>query len=401
VHPATIFVNLGSIAFFQSRAFLTAWLSVMLIRFGPELPLLRNLEYLNQFAGVSSWLTHDLSLIVLGLLAVLEFLATKDDAARELLDEFDPYVKALMALLISFGIFTTADREVLAPLQQAGVPGNMLLSVLIAAATLRLALLRHDVLRRIHEFDADDSLGLQTLLSWLEDLWVMLGLLLLLLYPLFVLFVVAILWMLLLALRRGLQRREQSRQVLCPQCDNHYHASATVCPGCRRQIEQPYQIGIFGTAKTAIARDRAEHRLRLLASRRCPDCAAFLQQSSPHQQCTACGHAILRSDEQRQAYDRLIRRRLPQVLAVSTVLGLIPLLGMIIGIIYFRLQLVMPYSRYLPRFRRVGTKILLRLIMLVLIVLQLLPVAGAATVPLLALLSYNFYRRAFWQQFNS
>ena len=64
--------GLGSVGVFASRAFLPAFVTALLLRFGPHAPWLAHAGLLPQVRGVPTWFTSDAALVVLGLLAALE-----------------------------------------------------------------------------------------------------------------------------------------------------------------------------------------------------------------------------------------------------------------------------------------------------------------------------------------
>jgi len=82
------------------------------------------------------------------------------------------------------------------------------------------------------------------------------------------------------------------------------------------------------------------------------------------------------------------------VLLVSAILGIVPVLGLIAGVIYYRLRLVAPFRRYLTFGQSFVTKWLLRIILLALAILQV-SFGGIVAFPLMALLNFLFYRSAF------
>jgi hypothetical protein len=86
---------------------------------------------------------------------------------------------------------------------------------------------------------------------------------------------------------------------------------------------------------------------------------------------------------------------LPIVLAVCFLLGLIPLLGMILGVVYYRTALVLPFAEYLSAKSRFLLRWSLRILFLLLIFFQIIPVLGALAVPLLALVNFLAYRGSF------
>jgi hypothetical protein len=96
-----------------------------------------------------------------------------------------------------------------------------------------------------------------------------------------------------------------------------------------------------------------------------------------------------------QEYMAFIDRRVPLVCVACFLLGLIPVLGVIPGVILYRLQLVAPLRRYLPSGQRFLLRWGIRLVSLVLVAFQWVPLLGAMLLPLLALVNYWAYRSAF------
>src|SRR4051812_37315547 len=61
--------GLGSIGVFSSRAFLPAFVTSLILRFGPQVPWLARSGLLRHVRDVPTWFTSDTALIALGLLA--------------------------------------------------------------------------------------------------------------------------------------------------------------------------------------------------------------------------------------------------------------------------------------------------------------------------------------------
>ena len=95
-----------------------------------------------------------------------------------------------------------------------------------------------------------------------------------------------------------------------------------------------------------------------------------------------------------QAYKNFVSEKLPKTFLVITLLEIVPVLGLIAGVIYHRLRLIAPFRRYLTFGQSFLTKCLLRVVRLVL-VLQQVSFGGIVEVPLMALLNFLFYRSAF------
>ena len=96
-----------------------------------------------------------------------------------------------------------------------------------------------------------------------------------------------------------------------------------------------------------------------------------------------------------RGYIASIDRRVPLACVVGFVLGLIPVLGVIPGVIYYRLSIVAPFRRYIPPGRGILLRWVVRLAVLVLVAFQWVPVAGGLAVPAMALINYAAYRTAY------
>jgi hypothetical protein len=94
-------------------------------------------------------------------------------------------------------------------------------------------------------------------------------------------------------------------------------------------------------------------------------------------------------------YIALIDRKVPTVCALCFLLGLIPVLGVIPGVIAYRLTIVAPFRRYIPPGRGLLLNWGVRLAIVMLMAFQWVPVAGALTVPAMALINFVAYRTAF------
>jgi hypothetical protein len=102
-------------------------------------------------------------------------------------------------------------------------------------------------------------------------------------------------------------------------------------------------------------------------------------------------------DDSRFARDYIaaIDRRLPLVCVVCFLLGLIPVLGVIPGVVYYRMAVVAPFRRYIPPGREFLLRWGVRLAVVVLVAFQWVPVAGGLAVPSMALINYGAYRTVY------
>lgn len=101
---------------FSSRAFVSAFAVAAMLKWGPQVGWINSLGLLQHITNVPTWFTHDLTVTILGLLAVLEIVATKSSDARMLLNEVDGYIKSASAFVTTFtvaGIISANDAAVI------------------------------------------------------------------------------------------------------------------------------------------------------------------------------------------------------------------------------------------------------------------------------------------------
>jgi len=385
--------GLGSVGLFSSRVFLPALLSALLLRFGSHIPLIDHTMLIAHASHAPTWFTSDTSLVVLTIGSIVEILAQKNPEARRVLQEFDVYLKSGLSLLTSLGVISSTDASfVQQTAHQAGFASD-LIPVMCALATWRVAIFRRDVMGAV--LDHVEGTHLDVLISWLEDAWVTFGMFLLVLFPLVMLAMVLIATAVLFLLRKRLEVREDQSRVPCGKCGTLVYSCAIACPSCRQTIAQPMAVGFLGQSKPYPTSDPSNHAYRLVEKRRCPVCASRLKTRDPFHACPACADLSRIEPAFSQAYIDYISRRLPFVLGVSFLMSLVPIIGLIVGTIYYRMELVLPFSQYLPMGRRFLLRWGIRLLFLVMILLQWIPIIGGFVVPLMAFISFTAYRESY------
>ncbi len=325
---------------------------------------------------------------------VLEILAQKNPEIRQILREFDAWAKAALAALTSLGVISATDANFVGQVtQQQASLLNGLIPLASAAATFKLALVRRDVLGPLH--DHLEGTHLDHLVSWAEDLWVATGALLLILFPLVMVLLIAMSIGLTVLAQKRLRTIEEHTRRPCTHCGTSIYPCALVCPSCRRPVPQPCQIGFLGQSRPLVPADAESHPLRLFEKRRCPSCATRLKPRQLQQQCSVCGRRAPADAAFTQAYLGYLDRRLPLTLAISFLLSLIPIVGLVVGAVYYRLVLVMPFDQYLPLGKRFMLRWGIRILFLILILFQSIPLAGGFVVPLMAFISFTAYRSTY------
>jgi hypothetical protein len=385
--------GLGSIGLFSSRVFLPALLTSLLLRFGPDIPLLHHGLLAHAHHGQPTWFTSNITIAILAVLSGLEIFGQKNAEIRSLFHEFDICLKPALAALTSFGVIKTSDAQFIQQtVSHAGFIDGII-PFLVALGTYRVSRVRNQVMSEI--FGHVEGTHLDHLLNWLEEAWVSFGALFLVLFPLFMLAMIGIATGVLYLIRRRLRIREEQSKVACTGCGKLIYPSAMACPSCRKSVDSPAEIGFLGQPKPYACDDLANHPYRLAEKRRCAVCAGHLPARRPFQPCMACGEASLADGKFADEYVAYVDGRLPVVLGVCFLLSLVPVLGLIAGAVYYRMALVLPFGQYLPFTRSFLLKWMIRLVFLVLIFVQVVPLLGGVVVPLMAFINFTAYRGSF------
>jgi hypothetical protein len=250
------------------------------------------------------------------------------------------------------------------------------------------------IVKPLQEADEDDDLGLQVILRWVEDLWSGVGAVSLILLPLLTIAVFVLALILLALAGRYVQAREEATRVPCTTCGQSIYACAAACPHCKAPNKEPRAVGLLGGTKN-VAADPATQSYRLVAVKRCPVCATRLPKRTVRQGCDACGSTAMDDDRFLRDYVAFVDRRVPLVCVACFLLGLIPVLGVIPAVILYRLEIVAPFRRYIPAGRSFLLRWGIRIVSVVLVAFQWVPLLGRLIVPAMALINYTAYRSAF------
>ncbi|MEM8737606.1 MAG: DUF4126 domain-containing protein [Planctomycetota bacterium] len=404
---------LGSMGLFASRAFVPAFAAALIMRFGPSWGLddVGMLKLLG-ITGAPSWFTSDTCLWILGILAAVEIAATKNPDARALLNEIDKYAKPAMAALTLFGIASAGDAAfaegilgsvpgegaglalVLAGFSLSSVWAGFV-SAVTAAGTYVITSARSFLVGLVIDADEDDDVGIQKLVSWAEDLWALFGVLFLIVFPLVMIALIGLASGFILLLRWWAHRKEEASRVPCGQCGEPMYRCAMGCGNCKTPNPRVCDVGWLGQSDTDDPADLETQPYQLAAARRCAFCATKLGERRPRQHCAVCGTDPFADPAFTRAYVDRVAQRVPLILLACAGLGFIYIVGVIPAVILYRLTLVAPFRRHIPRGRNLLMKWGLRLVFFVLIATQIIPGVGAITVPVMALISFLAYRQLF------
>lgn len=395
MHMYSMIFGAGTVGPFASRAFVPAFITAAMLRFAPDYVAWMP-EDLSGIAEHSpSWFTSDISLLIFGILAALEIAATKSPDIRAVYQEFDKYAKSIVAVITYMGITSAQDVGfVERATQQAGFTDG-LPALMIGLGVLWMGTLRAGALSIFTDADEDDDIGVQGLFSWAEDIWGLFGPILLLIFPIIMLTLIGIVAGFLVLMRRRAEKKEEQSKLPCANCGELIYGAAVQCFACNTPVQAPRAVSVLGRSLSEPTPDPADHPYKLVQKKRCPSCATRFERRAVHQSCEACGHELFADPAFADAYLSRMDARLPIVLLISAVFSLIPVVGLIPGVIYYRLTLIGPIRRYIPRTRAILLRWVVRITIFFLIMFQWVPVAGALVVPIMALLNYTVYRSAF------
>ncbi len=395
----SLIYGLGISGLFASRAFLPAFISSVVLRWGDSFPFLKEIDFLQNLGGSEpSWFTNGYVITALGVLSLLEIGATKIPEAEEALESVSKYLKTGMVAATYFGFLSTADKSYIEGnllAMQAGFFANIW-GFISVANTYFTASIRSGIMELLYEADEDDSLGLRKIISWAEDAWAVIGFIWLILYPIVVLIILGILLGGAFLLKKYFHYKEERSKVACESCGAQNYPCGTECHSCHSPLPRPVTVGFFGQSKNDKPIENLEtHKLRLTEKKRCPSCGTRMEDKDPHQTCRACGHELFKDPAFAKDYLAMVTSRLVPILLITLALSFIPFLGLVIGVIIYRVHLVAPFRRYIPLYRSFFLKWMIRIFFFILIAVQLIPGIGGVVVPLMALISYRSYRKSF------
>ncbi|MEM9160507.1 MAG: DUF4126 domain-containing protein [Verrucomicrobiota bacterium] len=393
--------SIGLSGLFSSRIFLPAFVTAVFLKYGSQWSFLT--EKIGFLADIAErahatdhpiWFTSGPVVIGLGALALVEFFAEKSPEVREVMDEFSAYAKAGVSGLTTMGFLSAADAEYVDRLvQQAGVL-DILPAAISAGLTYLGATIRGGILSLLSESDPDDSLKIRSFISWLEDIGIPFVIFYLVAAPIIGALVICGFFGALHFIRERNEAKLEEAKVPCVKCGERIHSFATGCHHCGAEVEKPKILGFLGGIKEETAGSREEQQLRLMRLKRSPLSGERFEGKGVELKCEEDGTTAFSDPKLTAAYIGSVTEKLPKALLICVVLGIVPVIGLIVGVIYYRLRLVAPFRRYLTFGRSFLTKWLLRLALVVLAIAQV-SFAGFLAVPAMALLNFWFYRSAF------
>lgn len=398
--------TLGLIPYITSRAFLPLFASALIARYGVAWRPLADLAGVQLLDAVPGWAVSDTALSTLGVLALVEVAGNKSARFRELLSFTDTQVKGLAAFVFCLALAGPLDPSLgtSLPVVQSSALGlsvAVLWALMVGSGTWFLARLRNGIYQFLMEVDEDDDLGLQKFLSWVEDAFGFLGALFVVILPAVALAVTGLTLLALYLIQKHLERQEEKRKVPCEDCGTPNPVCGVFCARCGKQRSHVRQVGHLGAIKEAPVTDLELHRSQLLACKRCRRCGERLREKGLDQTCQACGVSPFESSRDLEAYIGRLQRDLPRTLLLLLGMGAVPVVGLVAGVIYYRLTLISSLRHYVPGSSRFLARWMMRFAGAVLVCLQPIPFAGALSLPALGLLNFLLYRRLLRRQGRS
>ena len=397
MHLGAAFTALSASAPLASRAFLPLFLVSAWAAFHEKIPGLPEISV----PPALSWMTSPYWLGIIGILALLEIVADKNQDAKEFLDLLTTYAKPAAAILITLAILPPEAAALAAPLS-AGIPGTGAVAAGSAGLTLYLARQRQRLMIAMMEIDDEDDLGFRFLISLLEDFWAFFGMLFFIILPIVTIILAVILSGLAFLLCRLLDYLENKDRYPCPKCQSQVLPTAVECYECHTDLAPPHRLSWSlwrrqrqeeGALEPTA---RREQMLRLLAGRRCPTCA---EKAPPREivgfACNTCGHDFAGQDYPGwfDDYRAAVHGRAKALFVPIFLLGFMPVVGFAVAVAMIRFLVAAPLRLLLSPVQRLKARWTVRLIGLVLLVPACIPLLSILAVPGLLLAHIFVYER--------
>ncbi len=355
---------IGTIPLFSMRTFFPAFLTALFFTH-PE--LFPGIADASQFEETGSFLAQNWLLIILGVLSILEFIGDKNTDIKVFLREAEPYIKPISYLAIQFFVLSESSTEVLDQINYAGFNPLVILAIIGSGGVYYLAKIRKKFLEFLTNIDEDDNLFIGRIISWIEDSLVLFGFLLLVWAGVFMIILYGIIIGVFLLLRKQNEKRLENQRVECPNCKGKIHAFTPVCHICNFEQEKVKGIGILGQKKQNFVSDIFKHKLNLLGQRRCSNCASKLEYSKFPQTCKECNTPIFENPTEGN-FVKYMDRKFYRVLVISVIIGFIPIVGFVVSASITGIYLLSPYRRYISKGGSFFSKILIKLLTIILFI---------------------------------
>ena len=390
------------------RGAMTLFSSALVARFGMEWQFLAEETGTQLLANLPNWILADTFLLILGVFAIAEHILQRTPELQHLLDLGETKLKGIFAFFLCFFLVQGNIQDLETHFNEVGPTTDFagFLSIeyfwafAIGCVTWFIATIRRSVYLGLAEMDPEDDLKLRSLLLWLETGLGLLGPFIVIMVPGAAIIAALIAMAALYLVDNRIKAKEASQRIQCSNCDYSMHHTAPYCAQCNTVNRDVRNLTWLGQADDSLVTDAKQHQFLLKSHKRCSHCGERSSEQSVNITCEHCGHSFFDSIADADAYLAGIRAKLPKVLVVTALFSLIPIIGIIPGMIYYRLELTRGLRAYLPRINTFATRWAVRIICLILLFWQVIPALGIVALPLMALINFLVYSQALRNQFN-
>jgi len=293
-----LILSLASIGPFTSRAFIPAFITSLILRYGHNIWFLQNQEFVKLAENSPTWFTHGGVVIALGIISTLEIVATKNEDIREIMEMFISKIKPITAICTSFGILSISDTALIETIQNnietAGYSVATIVGLLTGFGVFFVVSIRSEIMNFLCEIDPEDNLYIRFFLSWLEDAFCIIIPILIFLLPTIIIGISLLFFIIVLyLLKKYLEKKDEQSKSECPNCKSLNYKVAISCFHCSHTLETPNDIGFLGGAKKTIVSNIENHQLKLIEKKRCSVCGNHLKKRKVIQECSKCNNTIM------------------------------------------------------------------------------------------------------------
>lgn len=384
---------LGSIPLFSLRTFLPAFLTALLLAYPEYFPGMDAVPPLPEDA----FITRDWVLILLGILSILEIIGDKSTEVRNLIKNAETYLKPAFFLVVNLSLLDDASAEVLKEMQWAAFDLQWIFLGLGTLAVHWLAKMRRNFISFLEDVDEDDNFYISRITSWMEDSLVLFGFLLLILTGLFMVALYGAGIALFIYLQNRHRKKLEQQKIECSSCKEMNLPYAVHCFHCKTPLPHVYAIGIFGQKRKKLAVDIQNHKLKLIAHRKCSFCGQKLIKNTVYQHCDRCKTPSF-EEPTLASFLHFQDRKFYKITGLSFLLGFIPIIGFVISAVIANIYLFSPYRKYLPRGSSFLTKLVIKFLTFFLFLLGI--ALGFVAGPAYIILRYFIWRKRFVSRAN-
>ena len=368
----------------------------------PFIELDIDVEAAGLIIGLPEWMISIWFICLTFTLAIVENIVSRSPELQEFWNMTEAKLKGIFSFLICFVLINGDPQVLVEHVKTEGISTGFggffsveyVWSFGVGLLTWLLCIVRSGVYRFLIEIDDSDSLGIRTLLGRMENALGLIGPAIFIVYPMVAFAAAGAALLILVGMNLWVKRLENRHSAECPSCQHINHLSALSCGKCSHSLADVKAVGFMGLAKDEPRNpDTQQHKLDLLRVKRCPECASVNKEKSVGVVCSVCNTPYFRNPSELDSFLKAARKRLGKTLVVTSILGLLPIVGLIPGIIFYRLYLVAGLKGYVSSSSNFLFRLLLSVLFLILIIYQATPVIGFAAIPIMALANFLLYSR--------